>query len=282
MLNKLSKNQEELKIKIKEEWINYCLSGNSELNYEDAELGIKFIYDKIKKPKPLIMVADSPIAGIAIAKLFGSKEKNTSYFGCGYDSGWVSFYDYFTRIGVLQNEDFNKLNIFVKSGAWDTLFFEKLCILIRRPISVIKNEKGQLHNPHGKSVEFRDKWGIYCLNGVRMKEDHVMLPAEKIDVQEIIKEQNTEVRRELIRKIGIERFILKTDSKVLDKHGDYELISIKLSEEVPDARYLKMLNPSIGVWHVEGVEGDTIEEAINFRAGRIISKSENWQPSLLT
>lgn len=283
MLNKLSREQEKLKEELKQEWIAHCLSGDSTLDYEKAEDGISFIYDRIKKPKPFVLVADSPMSGVLIAKLFGSKEENTHYFGCGYDAGWISFYDYFTRIGVLNNEDFNKINSFMRSGVWDTLFFEKLCILVRRPISVLKNERGQLHNSNGKAVEFRDKWGIYCLNGIRMKEDHITTPAEKLDVREIIKESNVDVRRELIRKIGIERFILKAGAKVLDKRGDYELLSLKLSDEVPDARYLKMKNPSMaGVWHCEGVEGNTVQEAINFRAGLPLEGEENWEPSILT
>ena len=281
MLNKLNKEQEELKEKLREEWISYCLSGNSELDYEKAEQGIEFIYDRVKKPKPLILVADSPYSAVLISKLFGSNKTNTDYFGCGYDGGWVSFFDYFARIGVLKNDNFNKLNSFMRSGVWDTIFFERLSILIRRPSLVVKNEKEQLHNTSGKSVEFRDKWGIYSLNGVRMKEEHVMTEAGKIDIQEIIKEKNTEVRRELIRKVGIERFLQKAGAKVLDKSGDYEVLSIRLSDEVPDARYLKMRNPSIGVWHVEGIESecDTVEKAINWRAGNIKDK---WEPSILT
>lgn len=283
MLDKLSKEQEALKEKLRNEWVEYCLSGNCELDYSKAEAGIEFIYDRIKKPKPLILIADSPMSGVCISRIFGSKVENTDWIGCGSDAGWISFYDYFTRIGVLENEDFNKLNSFMRSGVWDTLFHEKLCILVRRPISVIKNERGQLHNPNGKAVEFKDKWGIYCLNGVRMKQEHIETPAEKLDVKEIINEKNVDIRRELIRKIGIERFVLKTGAKVLDKRGDYELLSLKLSDEVQDARYLKMKNPSMaGVWHCEGVEGDTVQEALNFRAGLPLKGGANWEPSLLT
>lgn len=281
MLNKLNEEQENLKETLKQKWISFCLSGNSDLDYEKAEKGIEFIYDRIKKPKPFILVADSPFSAVLISKLFGSKEDNTHYFGCGYDSGWISFYDYFAQIGILKNEDFNKINSFMQSGVWDTLFFEKLCLIVRRPISVIKNKSGQLHNPNGKAVEFRDKWGIYCLNGVRMEEKYILTPAEKINIEEVVKEKNTEIRRELIRKIGIERFIQKAKAKVLDKQGDYEVISIKLSEEIPDARYLKMKNPSIGVFHVEGIEleCDTVEKALNWRAGNI---NEKWEPAILT
>jgi hypothetical protein len=45
--------------------------------------------------------------------------------------------------------------------------------------------------------------------------------------------------------------------------------------------YLKMLNPSIGVFHIEGVPADitTVRQAINWRAG---DEREEWQPEILT
>jgi hypothetical protein len=43
-----------------------------------------------------------------------------------------------------------------------------------------------------------------------------------------------------------------------------------------------MKNPSIGIFHVEGVEGNTVQEALNFRAGLPLKGSVNWEPSLLT
>jgi hypothetical protein len=83
----------------------------------------------------------------------------------------------------------------------------------------------------------------------------------------VLKETNVEVRRELLRKIGVERFLAVAKSKTLHKRGNYELLSIDLSAELPGRRYLKMLNPSIGIWHVEGVpqECKTVEQALHSR-----------------
>lgn len=101
----------------------------------------------------------------------------------------------------------------------------------------------------------------------------------KLTKEQILGEKNVEIRRELIRKIGIDVFIQRCGAKVIDKKNNYELLSIKLSDEAPDARYLKMKNPSINTWHVEGVEGNTVEEAINWRRGDI---KNSWNPSVLT
>jgi hypothetical protein len=115
-----------------------------------------------------------------------------------------------------------------------------------------------------------------------MGREHVMTPAEQIDPGSVFAEENAEIRRELIRKIGIERFLSKASHKVISTIGNYALLSVELSPDIRDARYLKMLNPSIGTWHVEGVHPScgTVEQAINWRATRATDKK--WNPSVLT
>ena len=100
-----------------------------------------------------------------------------------------------------------------------------------------------------------------------MQEKHVMSPAESIRPEDVLAEQNVDVRRELIRKVGIERMLAKLAHKELNVRGDYTLLSVRLSDEVPDARYLKMVNPSVGCFHLEGVapECNTVEQALNWR-----------------
>jgi hypothetical protein len=87
----------------------------------------------------------------------------------------------------------------------------------------------------------------------------------------VLAEQHADVRRELIRMVGVERMLAKLPHKRLDKCGDYELFSINLGNGVTDARYLKMSNPSVSAWHIEGVspECDTIEKSLNWR-------NNNW------
>jgi hypothetical protein len=117
------------------------------------------------------------------------------------------------------------------------------------------------------------------LNGVQMQPEQVLTPAGKIAPETVLAESNADRRRELIRKVGIERMLAKIPHQTLDKRGDYELLDICLSEQVSHARYLKMLNPSVGAWHVEGVDPEckTITEALNWR-------NNNWHetPEILT
>jgi hypothetical protein len=149
--------------------------------------------------------------------------------------------------------------------------------------SIIKKNNNGLHCENGPALAYDDGTSeFYYLNGVVMKKEQVMTPAEKMNPKDILAESNVEVRRELIRKMGIDRLVSELPHKVMDKQGNYELLSVSLSDEVTDARYLKMINPSIGVFHVEGVEGDTVKEALAFRARSVIGGDETWNPSVLT
>jgi hypothetical protein len=140
------------------------------------------------------------------------------------------------------------------------------CIVSGKPAK-IKLLNGRLHSAAGPAIEYSDM-AVYALNGVPVPEDIVTTPAEKLDPAIILKTTNAEVRREIVRKIGIERLIVKLGARSLDKSADgvYELLDINLG----DGRtrpYLKMRNPSIATWHVEGVHPDckTVAQALEWR-----------------
>ena len=174
-----------------------------------------------------------------------------------------------------------KWDIYLKTSNFNLIYpFENFVVMSEKPTN-IKFKKDVLHNEKGASVCYADGFEIYSLNGVRVTKEIVMTPAEKLDVNKIIKEPNVEVRRELIRKIGIERFIVKIGAVTLDKKDNYELLKVSLPE-IDNAIYLKMKNPSIGVFHVEGVDPSckTVEQALNWRAYGDINK--NWKPYILT
>jgi hypothetical protein len=143
---------------------------------------------------------------------------------------------------------------------------DNLCIASIRP-SAIRMRNELLHSDGSPSVEYLDGTKCYTLNGIPVKDWHALTPAEKIDPKQVLAEENSDIRRELIRKLGIERMLAVLPNKRLDKREDYEVYSIDLGDGVRDARYLKMINPSIGVFHLEGIDPscDTVIKALNWR-----------------
>ena len=220
----------------------------------------------------------------AIAKRVWSNVE-TGVWNSGYgqhDAHWLGFYDYFREVCGLEKETEKLAGLWkiAKSAGW---FFphENICWVSERHNILHRNEAGQLHCENGPALAYPDGFEIYSLNGIRMKKEHVMTPSSKMDPKLVLSETNVDIRRELLRKIGIERFTQVAAVKVLDTMGTYELLSIELSEDIKDARYLKMTNPSVGCFHVEAVapECNTCQQAINWRHGDI---NTNWYPEVLT
>jgi len=145
------------------------------------------------------------------------------------------------------------------------------------PQYIHRNASG-LHKDGGPSLEYADGTRCWALNGVRVPQELAETKAEALDCKKWIQEQNAEVRREFVRKVGVERLMVKLGSKRLDKSGDYELHQINLGGRTGEWTALKMLNPSIGIWHVEWVDKacKTVREALTWR------NQSDAEPVLLT
>lgn len=172
-------------------------------------------------------------------------------------------------------------------GCWFLYFTADTLYWIAKPNVFTRRDNFNrriLHRVDGPAVE-SDIEDLFFLNGVFVSEWLVMTPAHKLNAKELTTrkelKENVEVRREFVRKIGIERCLNVLGWKVLSTVGTYELGETMVGES--PRRYLKMLNPSVnGVWHLEAVHPscENVQEAINWRTYG--NKSKQWQPFLLT
>ena len=281
-IDKLTVEQEQLMEVVIKEYEQNALGGNDIAPMDEIRKSMTFLYKLAELPCPEIFVCTSPKD---LAKKSGLKEgEKFDYNGIGYDSGWTAFYDYMERIGVKYDESFHFnewKNFILKSGVFCTVLYEKAAFVCVRPIAVHRNAEYVLHNPNGKAIEWRDGYGEYYLNGVLVTEEIVMTPAEKLDSKLILKEKNVEVRREIVRKIGVEKLCKDLGATTIEKGWDHrgnpcELIGLDLG----DGRirpYVKLMNPSVeGVFHIEGVspECDTLDKAFKFRNGTSVKPSQ--------
>lgn len=172
-------------------------------------------------------------------------------------------------------------------GCWFLYFTADTLYWIAKPNVFTRRDNFNrriLHRVDGPAVE-SDIEDLFFLNGVFVPEWLVMTPAHKLNAKELTTrkelKENVEVRREFVRKIGIERCLNVLGWKKLSIVGTYELGETMVGES--PRRYLKMLNPSVnGVWHLEAVHPscENVQEAINWRTYG--DKSKQWQPFLLT
>jgi len=192
------------------------------------------------------------------------------------------------HIGVkYQDEVYHKLQLHRKycQSAGCLYPYENIAIVCDRPCEIRWNHnKTRIHNDGGMAVKFRDGWGVWALNGVRVPQWLAETEANQINPRKFAEIENAEIRREFVRKVGVERIAQHCGAELLDTMGGYQLIRIDLGGETGAWPYLKMRNPSIGVWHLEcvGRECQTVQQAINFRASRLKTLRGDWQPQQLT
>lgn len=202
------------------------------------------------------------------------------YIDGNFFSSFFSFYDYMDEI---LNIKLNKKYYIYKEILNFSLFYplDKFCVICDRP-KKIKMKNGKLHNENGASILYRDGFSVFSLNGVRVPEWVVKTKKEDIKIEQILNEKNAEIRKETIKKVGIEDFIRKipeNNLKILDIKNNYELLEIKEIFQT-DRKYLKMLNPSTGNFHIEGVHPDCtdVNSSLAWRNGL-----EKWkEPIVLT
>ena len=192
-----------------------------------------------------------------------------------------SFYNFFEEVVGIKYKVGEKYHWFKKTAEIGLFYpLENFCVICDRPSKISIGRNG-LHCDLAPSVEYTDRFAVYSLNGIRMKMEYVMTPASEISIETILTEQNIDIRRELIRKVGLTKLIEK--GKIIEKENGYTLIDMSpILISTDYAPYLLMQNPSLEeTFHLEGVDPEcrTIQEAINWRAGNI---SIQWTPAMLS
>lgn len=278
MLNELNDKQEKLMEEISLEYEENALDGDDSYDIDEIVFGINFIYQLSDLQPPEIVICNSPMEMAIEANL--KSGETIDYLGNGYDSGWTAWCDYFQRIGIIEKGeyDFDKWRDFIlKSGVFATCLYENVAFVCIKPCKVNRNSNGDLHSETQMAIYWRDGYGEYYLNGVSVEENIVLTPSNELDSKLILTEKNAEVRREIVRKIGVEKLCKDLGANVVDMKDNYELLDLNLGDN-RIRPYLKMINPSIGTYHIEGVHPDcrTVDQALEFRNGR------SGQPVILT
>jgi hypothetical protein len=189
-------------------------------------------------------------------------------YTCGHgqhDAAWLGFYWAFRGRTPAVDSLEGLWDLARVAGWWWA--FDNAAIITKRPL-VCSMQNGRLHRVGGPALQYADGFTIYSLNGVIVPQWIAETPEERLDPRRVLEITNAEVRREFIRRVGIERICYALNAEVIDSYGDYELLRVAVS---PDTvwTYLKMHNPSVDVWHVEGVPNtcQTVKDAICFRNG---------------
>nr|WP_143838088.1 hypothetical protein [Nitrospira cf. moscoviensis SBR1015] len=121
-------------------------------------------------------------------------------------------------------------------GWWQP--FEGVVFACEPPMSQTVDDAGRLHNESGPAMMCRDGWPVYAWHGVRVPAWVIERP-EDITADKINQEPNSEVRRVMLERLGLERYLRTVDAKRIDAHDDGNLWLIEPPTE--DDEPLKLL-----------------------------------------
>jgi hypothetical protein len=145
--------------------------------------------------------------------------------------------------------------------------YKNIVFICDNPTEIKLNDRGQLHSFDGPAMTYADGYSLFYSNGVKVTKEWCQTKVKKVTKEMILKETNVDIRRETIRKVGMEAVSKILDSKVIDEKLGYKVITF----DIGDGRvrpYLQMKNPSLkGVVHIEGLRPEikTVEDAIKYR-----------------
>lgn len=228
------------------------------------------------QPAEVFTVMDSPFAACT-----DGRNPGNALYG-QHDISWLSFYLFFrVECGLTEETDAVKYLIELASHVGWMWMNETTTTVTRRPSEIhtrrVNVEDGStldvLHNTDAMALQYVDGTGVYALNGIRIpKEYHwvITTPADSLDMQKVLGIQNTEIRTEVLKKIGIEKAFDSLKKKLLDEGevatgGHYSLYKVYLGEK--ERVYLQGNCPSKGDLFFEAVppECSTITEALSWR-----------------
>jgi hypothetical protein len=123
--------------------------------------------------------------------------------------------------------------------------FRDAVILTERPTTLHRDEQGRLHAVDGPACGYSDGWCVYAVHGVRVPAWVIEYP-ERLTVDAIQAETNEEVRRVMVERYGLARYVHDAQFEVIDSDLDPlghprrllrrgELVVVELTNSTEDA-----------------------------------------------
>ena len=160
-------------------------------------------------------------------------------------SGWVSFYDYFTEIGILKHNDFNTYNkLFFEASIFYSLTQEGIAIVSRPPIFMNRDIQERLHCTHDYAIAFRDGFKIAFIHGVEIPyEIFEKFRTKILTFKEIMQIENTDVRFAILSEFDKEKLLEEAQAELISNEETTFNRSYKLYvlPNLIDGKIVKML-----------------------------------------
>lgn len=160
---------------------------------------------------------------------------------------WLPFYDYLAQRTdiAFQSSDLKFMRALLAVYAVTPCFmpFAGLCLLSRTPSTLHLDDIDRLHCESGPAVSFADGFAGYAWHGVVVPYNVIEKPLQ-ISVQAILSETNVEVRRVMIERYGLGRFVHDSGAPIhedeygilyrLELPGEDTIVLVKVVNSTPE------------------------------------------------
>ena len=198
-----------------------------------------------------------------LAVLFGKTHENAKfYLLCAqnwfrmYQGGnmWSAWDCYLTAsrdilgLRLPEHEKYSAWEECAKLGGF-RIMHDEFCIVSDRPEILLVDDQNRPHCATGPSHRWRDGWSLYHVHGVRV-DGWIIENPELITVEKIDAEQNAEVRRVMMEKYGLARYLDDSGAVLLDTdetsladpihlyrkeiQGDEPLVMLRMLNSTPE------------------------------------------------
>ena len=263
---------------VRNEWVDLALHKGPEIDKEEAEAGVKWLYYSANLKEPEVVFVDGPkdfteklgIRDSVGASVGDSVGDSVSWCSLAYDSNWAAWYDFYNKIGVIDHEKANKYIGYLQGGVFLAMMFEKKAFIMCRPVKVEQDDRKRLHSETGPALVFADKAEIYKLHGVEFdKKWWTKIVKDKMSPEEIFAIDNLEHRRIAYEYMDKTKMKSLKDYKVLDEVKDdgygnpMKVISFSVKNVTEPLKYLNCFCPSTGREYFLGTAEDKCWSAKN-------------------
>lgn len=256
MIDSLTTAQEARFPEFVERWTRIGLC-TEPANHAEAERGIVLAYQQAKLPPPRVVWCGSPLS-MALTRSFilqclasvgDSVGASVGASGYGqHDASWLAFYAFFREVIGLEKQTraLEGIRLIAENAGW-WLPQEKICWISERHTVVKQTTRHRLHCEDGPAVLYPDGFAIHAYQGVRVPAWIIEQPQD-ITPAKIEGEANAEIRRVMLLKFGLERYLRATNATPVDHDRDLH-----------GQRILYELRDPLGLMKVVELENSTRE-----------------------
>ena len=170
----------------------------------------------------------------------------------------LSFFDYARKVLHMNSEKLQPFFDLSQTG-WFWAF-KDVVVMTERPTILKLDTVNRLHNETDMAIKYSDNFGIFMWHGIQVPSDIILHP-ESISISQIDKEKNIEIRRIMLERFGIKRFMQESGAKKIGEDcfgvllkrkipGDEPIVVVQVDNSTPEPdgtikKYMLRVPPNI-------------------------------------